>query len=128
MPQDLETPPTSALAGNLLGVTNVPIQADKITTFTAPGTFTKDPANAPGLCNVLVAGGGGGGGNGIAGVCFGGGGAGSYASDTASATFPAPGGYAVVIGGAGGGSSAGSTSSFGEAPAGGYSVPGGGGA
>jgi hypothetical protein len=81
MANNIETPPASALAGGLEGVANVPAQNDKVTVFNSPGTFTKDPANGPGACKVLVAGGGGGGGNGIAGVCYGGGGAGSYASD-----------------------------------------------
>lgn len=82
--------------GGIIGPVNEPTLADKISSFTAPGTFTRSSLNTSGTATVLVvAGGGGGGGRGAAS----GGGAGGYRLLT---SHPLPASAVPVTVGAGG--------------------------
>jgi hypothetical protein len=82
--------------GGIIGPVNEPTLSDKISSFTAPGTFTKSSINSTGTATVLVvAGGGGGGGRSAAS----GGGAGGYRLLT---SHPLPASAVTVTVGAGG--------------------------
>jgi hypothetical protein len=84
--------------GGIIGPVNEPVLSDKISAFTAPGSFTKSSLNAPATATVLVlAGGGGGGGKGASS----GGGAGGFRL-LSSHPLPAS-AVTVTVGGGGAG-------------------------
>jgi len=84
--------------GGIIGPTQTPTLSNLITSFTAPGTFTKSGANSTGTATVLVVAGGGGGGGKTAAS---GGGAGGFRLITGQ-TLPAS-AVPVTVGGGGAG-------------------------